>query len=459
MDELGISRMIASGDLASPQRYENVSLFAMRITGTGVAYRAALNEFVYRRPENYLTPEFLARCAGLPVIMLHPKQDILDSSEFADRVVGTVLLPYLQEDEVWGVAKIYDDEAIAMLGERQMSTSPAVLIRSAENLRMELEDGSNLLIEGKPSLLDHLAICEHGVWDKGEGPNGIKADISGDQVMADEDKKNEDKEVEKKADAGEGTQLDKVLSHLDTMSKRLDSVCGRMDSYDEESKKRADAARKDDDEAMLDKRKDSRKDADEKGGEGDDDKAKRLAADARKDAEEKEEETKKVADSVSKLAADNDALKKQLAELASRLPRQIDDAEHTSMIAAQAHADSVYSGFGKSAPRPLDGETPASYRRRLAEGVKRHSKSWKEIDLSHLQDAAFDIAEKQIFADAAVAAKQPDDLADGELREIAQVNPITGARSTEFRGRGTFIGAMSLRGRRASINNFQRAPN
>jgi hypothetical protein len=38
---------------------------------------------------------------------------------------------------------------------------------------MTLEDGSVLLIEGKPSLLDHVAICELGVWDKGKDPEGI----------------------------------------------------------------------------------------------------------------------------------------------------------------------------------------------------------------------------------------------------------------------------------------------
>ena len=38
-DELGTARMIADGRLTSPQRYKNVTLWAMRITGTGVAYR------------------------------------------------------------------------------------------------------------------------------------------------------------------------------------------------------------------------------------------------------------------------------------------------------------------------------------------------------------------------------------------------------------------------------------
>lgn len=175
LDELGVARAIMTGDLVSPQRYQNVSLFAMRITGTGVAYRRAINEFVYRRPEHYLNDEFLARCNGLPVIMMHPDTAILDSKEFSDRVVGTMMLPYTRENEVWGIAKIYDADAISLLLTEKMSTSPSVLLRTTEDTaKMTLEDGSTLLIEGKPTLLDHLAICEQGVWDKGEEPYGIE---------------------------------------------------------------------------------------------------------------------------------------------------------------------------------------------------------------------------------------------------------------------------------------------
>ena len=177
MDELGVAQEIAAGELASPLRYENMSLFDMRITGTGVSYRKALDEFVYRRPENYLTPEFLQRCNGLPVIWMHPEKSVLDSKEFGERVIGTMLWPYIKGDEVWGVAKIFDAESIKKMEEKQLSTSPAVVFRDPSvNNAMKLEDGTHLLVEGKPSLLDHLAVCENGVWDKGEEPNGIRID-------------------------------------------------------------------------------------------------------------------------------------------------------------------------------------------------------------------------------------------------------------------------------------------
>lgn len=176
MDELAVARAIAAGELTSPQTYKNVTLFALRITGTGVAYRNKSKEFVYRRPEEYLNDEFLARCNGLTVIMIHPPKDLLDSKEFAKRVVGSIMLPYIKGDEVWGIAKIYDDAAVKLLDDYQLSTSPGVLI--GKDSRLVMVEGEKILIEGKPELLDHLAILPPGlggVWDKGEGPTGVES--------------------------------------------------------------------------------------------------------------------------------------------------------------------------------------------------------------------------------------------------------------------------------------------
>src|SRR6185437_5070835 len=164
-------------------------------------FRPSLKEYVYRRPENYLTPDFLARCNGLPVIMNHPTDSLLNSDEFYDRSVGTVLLPYIKGDEVWAVAKIYDDEAIEMLTSEQMSTSPAVLLdKDTVRTKATLDDGSkvDLLVEGKAKLLDHIAICKAGVWDKGGPPTRVSsgsqselANVRRDSLITDEDMKKE----------------------------------------------------------------------------------------------------------------------------------------------------------------------------------------------------------------------------------------------------------------------------
>jgi 8-oxo-dGTP pyrophosphatase MutT (NUDIX family) len=165
--------------LPSPQMFANVALLAIRITGTGLAYRSALEEHVWRDPSLYLNQDFLNRCNGLIVIMDHPESAVLNSKEFKDRAIGSVILPYIKGDEVWGIAKIYDEDAIKEILEGDISTSPAVVFdNSAQNTTLTTEDGSPLLIEGVPFLLDHIAIVtkergSKGVWDKGGDPAGV----------------------------------------------------------------------------------------------------------------------------------------------------------------------------------------------------------------------------------------------------------------------------------------------
>lgn len=204
MDELGVARAMAVGSLTSPQRYKNVTLWAIRITGTGVAVRRAVKdaktgkvirgeEFPWRDPANYLNDDFLARCNGLPVTWYHPAKSLLNSKEFEDRIIGTIMLPFIKGEEVWGVAKVYDDEANAALADGQLdengkrhplSTSPGVVLSdpNSPSYKMTTEDGSVLLMEGNPSLVDHVAVCAQGVWDKGGDPAGVAND---DLVLAD----------------------------------------------------------------------------------------------------------------------------------------------------------------------------------------------------------------------------------------------------------------------------------
>jgi len=177
MTELEIAEAIRDEELVSPQFIENICLVDMRISGTGFSFRPKLNEWVYRRDTIYLTAEFLQRCNGIPIIMEHPSTQILNSEEFAQRIVGTMFLPYIKGEDVWGIGRVYDKEAISMITQEQLSTSPSVVFRDPKvNYNIELEDGNTLLVEGKPSFVDHLAICEKGVWDKGGDATGIRID-------------------------------------------------------------------------------------------------------------------------------------------------------------------------------------------------------------------------------------------------------------------------------------------
>lgn len=176
MDELGVAKAMVAGDLTSPQFYnKDLMLIALRITGTGVSYRSAHKEYVWRDPSIYMNTEFLERCSGLEVIFRHPKKTMLNTDEYLDRTVGSIFVPYLKPEieEVWGIAKIRDMNAAKLLATEEMSTSPGVLCLGD---KIEVPDGRQMLIEEKPTLLDHLAILapgEAGVWDKGLPVSGV----------------------------------------------------------------------------------------------------------------------------------------------------------------------------------------------------------------------------------------------------------------------------------------------
>lgn len=407
--EMDAAKAMAAGQLPSPFKFGNVTLFAMRITGTGTAYRSKDDEFVYRPPDEYMNEEFMQRCNGLPVIFLHPqKRSTLDSEEFANRVVGMIMLPYLIEaaKEVWGIARIYDDDAIALMIEKQLSTSPAVVFKNiADSDFIELHDGKRLLIEGKPRLLDHLAICESGVWDKLGDPTGIL--LNGDIMTPEEEAKAKaDAEAKTKADADEkakadGEKLDKLVAMADGLGKRFDSIESRMDSFE---KTKADSESSDEEKAKAAEAAKAKADAD---------------AEAEKDAKAK---------------ADADELKKRLDSLESELPKKDSDGDAMEMADCQAKADSIFSGFGKSAPAPMRGETKLSYRKRLANALKGLGEKFKALDLSPIPEgAAFDVLEGQIYADAQTAAANPVIPAEEGLREIKRRDKA-GRTISEFKG-------------------------
>lgn len=372
-DELGIARLMAFSGLASPQKYGAVWLFDMRITGTGAAYRMGDKEFVWRDPSLYCNEDFLARCNGLPVVFEHPEKAVLNSKEYADRNVGSIFLPYLKGDEPWGIAKVYDDETAELMAKIQLSTSPGVVLRPGDlENKVELDGGKMLLIEGRPALIDHLAICAQGVWDKGSDPVGIRLDSIQGACMADE----ADREEDKKADAADPMQA---------IADSIAALAGRMDAYE--------AKKSDADEAPEDKKADAEEPAEEKKAD---------------EAEDKEEAK---ADSVPT------AIAAQIAALEARIPRALSDAELNELSEVQARADSVAQAFGHAPLRPMQGEAPVAYRRRLAAKYRDHSPTWKDVDVSALPVGALAIAEAAIFADAVAKADSAVDVADGMLME------------------------------------------
>jgi hypothetical protein len=495
MDELGVAEAMAAGSLTSPQRYQNVWLFDIRITGTGRAYRRALDEHVWRDSTLYLNDRFLARCNGLPVIWEHPKGAVLNSAEFADRIVGTTFLPYIKGEDVWAIVKIWDDEAADNLDKEILSTSPSVVLTDVESSKLTLDDGSVLLVEGKPTLLDHIAICPLGVWDKGGDPTGVRVDATkppGQRQLVRTDAETSDKdgtsnaeerpvaeetEDEKKAredaarrDADAGQKLDKLLTHVGDAIAKIDAIGSRVDAMEmadkarrdaEEEEKRKDAARRrdaerepwmEDDAAQCAEDDEAeRKDAEEfeKGGDAKElaaDKARAKRKDAMRDRQDAatvaSEEAKKREDKARKDSQVTDAdLDVRVANAIRAHTAQDTPEERDAKAAAQTRADAVYREFGDvhGAPAAMSGESSGQYRRRLLKGLQARSKAWASVDLHRLDDSTLGIAEGQILADAQVAARNPTDLPEDRLLHIRKVDPVTNLTSHEFRGRHTFI--------------------
>lgn len=483
MHEMDVAKAIAGGELTSPQRYDNIVFVDIRITGTGMSFRQKFNEHVWRDPSLYLNQDFLDRCNGLPVILEHPESAILNTKEYRKRNIGSVVVPYIKQDEVWGVIRVMDASAAQMLVEDKLSTSPAVVWRDPDvNNKFEMEDGSKFLIEGQPSLLDHIAICEHGVWDKGGPPTGVETTTAttrkdDDMKLArmkdesDEQYKVRCDEMEKlletaRADNAGGKDLDAVLKGMDAVTKALDSTNKRLDSIEDMNAKREDKARKDAEEDEAEKKADARRRADafefgaRKDGEEDDDFKKRLDAEEkdcldaemeagepepvamdkakkrRRDAEEEDEKMAKDRKDRKDSRIDSDTVNGLLAridELEGKIPVHMADEDFAAMAAIQARADGIYNLLGRSASRAMQGESPLAYRRRLLDGVKEHT-DYKAVDLGVIavDSSAFDVIEGQIFQQAALVARSPASVPPGELREV--VRQSNGHTITEFVG-------------------------
>ncbi|EJZ8383010.1 NUDIX hydrolase [Klebsiella oxytoca] len=421
LNETDVAALIADGTLSSPQYFYNMWMFAIRVTGTGVTWRSADQEMTFRNPDDYLTPEFLQRVAGVPLIWLHPEKRTLDSDEFSKRVIGTLTNAWVADKgEVWAVARVYDAEAAEIMATRQLSTSPTV--KFSEVAQSIIVDGQPLLVEPSPELLDHVAICEQGVWDKLLNPTGVKSDS-----------------IPKEAENMDKEELVALINQtLDARMAKADSEAAdlkaKADAEEAAKKEKADAEAKEAEEAKA------KADAEEKD-------AKEKA-----DAEAKEKADAEEAEKMAKEKADSQILQ-EIAELRSRIPTELSDEERNEVAEAQVKADSVFSSFGKRAPIPLSGEKPMAYRRRLMIQLQEHSPDYKAVDLSAIADSQLlSTAEKHIYADAQKAASLS--VGPGMLREIKRAD-ATGRQISTFEGDPAVTWAPFQSGKRqvTSFNN------
>lgn len=422
LNETEVAALIADGTLSSPQFFINMWMFAIRVTGTGVTWRSADQQMAFRNPDDYLTPEFLQRVAGVPLIWLHPEKNKLDSDEFAKRVIGTLTNSWVADNgEVWAIARVYDAEAAEIMATRQLSTSPTVTFSEMQDSIIKI-DGQPLLVEGSPVLLDHVAICEQGVWDKLLAPTGVKSD----SIPNEAEKMDEEKIV-----ALINKAIDARMAKADSEAADLKA---KADAEEAAKKEKADAEAKEAEEAKA------KADAEEK------------AAKEKADAEAKEKADAEEAERMAKEKADSE-LRQQIADLRSRIPTELSDEERNEVADAQVKADSVFSCFGKRAPVPLSGEKPLAYRRRLMIQLQEHSPDFKSVDLSSIADSALlSVAEKTIYADAQKSASLS--VGPGMLREIKRAD-ATGRQISTFEGDPAATWAPFQSGKRqvTSFNN------
>ena len=85
INELQLVEGIAEGVLASPQEWQNSTYVKLRLSGTGVAYRPSINEYVYRSPDIWLSPTMVRRVLGLPIVIEHPPGSLMTSRYYGDR--------------------------------------------------------------------------------------------------------------------------------------------------------------------------------------------------------------------------------------------------------------------------------------------------------------------------------------------------------------------------------------
>ena len=432
LTELEVAERIRDGTVPSPVKFSNMWLVNLRITGTGLAYRAWLKEHVWRDPKLYLNEEFLRRCNGLPVIANHPDDAVLTEEDFKSRIVGSVMLPYIRGDEVWAVCRVYLQSIVEEITEGDVSTSPSVVFNSTSG-NVEVQEGdTNFLIEGVPFLVDHIALVTKahgslGVWDKDRIPAGVEVTNTG--------------EIEMEKEELQALLQGVVSDALQGINQKIDGVVTRMDSLEQRDKARADAEEQ------------AKKEAEEKA------KADEAAEEQRKadEAAAKEAEEKAKADEAAAKDAEEKAKGDSEAEEQRKADEEAEKERNDSALAeAQAKADSAFSACGKNAPAPFSGENALDYRKRALIAMQKHSPAHKDVNIRAIADSAtLAVLEDAIFSAARQSIEKEMMSTQGQLHKRIR-NDEAGRRITEYQGDpNVWLSPFKIPGRRLAKINTQ----
>jgi len=378
MNELEVAKAISLNKLPSPQIIGNAVLFALRITGTGAAFREKWNEYVFRDPAKYLTDDAIQLCNGAPVIFNHPDGDILTNDNFQDHIIGTIIYSYVNNNEVWGIARIYDTDAALSMIDDNLSTSPTFILAKENQKRIAI-DNMTVLVEGNPLILDHVAICNEGVWNKGDDlNNGIlinNEDLKMDDENTPDLEAKADAEIPAPAPAAEAPAVATDADGVSVSKADIDRLFALIDKQQQLTEQLTEQQLHELDElrASLGSTQES------------------VAAKAEADEQDK-------AGLTSRLGAIEDKMKE---------PQELTDDEKAKVADSENEADKVAQAFGDSVKHAMRGEKADSFQRRVAKAYQSHSAMYKGVNLDAINDnTALDIAFKQICADSVVAASR-----------------------------------------------------
>lgn len=133
----------------------------LRITGLGesLRYNGDVPFIENRKKSIFLSKEAIFHFSNLPIIKEHPQEKLLSSENLANnQIIGNTLNAYYKENEneIWGIARIFDKKFLGELNIKYFSTSPAI-----ESFKDIQSDVSNEY----PLSINHLAFVEKGHWD------------------------------------------------------------------------------------------------------------------------------------------------------------------------------------------------------------------------------------------------------------------------------------------------------
>ena len=243
----------------------------------------------------------------------------------------------------------------------------------------------------------------------------------------------QDEEVPAWADAHKKA-IDAIMDRLDSMEKsRKDSedrrpleAADRKDRKDGDEKEREAgerAAGAEKEKRELEDRKDRKdeREAKDRKDEGDTDKDTDREDRARRDAQ---------------ILSDNRRTSAKIAELEAKLGavyKEPSMEDRNALAETRARADGIYQALtGQTASSPMPGENPISYRKRIADGLRKYSDRMKEVRVDALTGEAFNAIEDIIYADAQAAIRSDAVIPEGQLRKIVRMD--RGREKTEYVG-------------------------